>query len=504
MAAVVETRAGKVEGAREGELFVFRGIPYAEPPVGRLRFRPPQPSAPWSGVRDATRFGPSAPQRPLRIPFLPGFDVGPQDEDCLHLNVTTPGLDGAGRPVMVWIHGGAFTIGSGSQSMYDAQHLARRGDVVVVTINYRLGALGFLELSALLGEEYAGAGNLGILDQVAALRWVRENVAAFGGDPRNVTIFGESAGGMSVGTLLGTPAAQGLFQRAIPQSGAANNAHTPAVAHEIAERMLGALGIPRGEAWRLRELPAAQILEAQDKVALETIGRVALLPFQPVVDGDALPEPPLEAIRRGLSRDVTVMAGATRDEWNLFAMMDPTLRSLDEVAVVSRLSRWLGESARDVVEAYRAARAGRGRSDPRSLFLAIESDRVFRIPAVRLAEAQAAHQPRTYKYLFTWESPLFGDALGACHGVDVPFVFGLVDLPGADQFIGSGPAVRALADRTMEAWLAFARTGEPGHADLEDWPGYDAERRATMLLGADCGVEHDPFGEERRAWDGLL
>jgi para-nitrobenzyl esterase len=504
MATVVETRKGRLEGAREGGVFVFRGIPYARPPVGALRFRPPEPSQPWSGVRDATRFGPSAPQRPMQLAFLPGFDVGPQDEDCLYLNVTTPGLDGARRPVLVWIHGGAFTIGSGSQSLYDASRLAARGDVVVVTINYRLGALGFLELSELLGEEFSGSGNLGLLDQIAALRWVRDEIAAFGGDPENVTIFGESAGGMSVGTLLGTPSAQGLFRRAIPQSGAAHNAHGPAVAREVAERMLAALGIPRGEAWRLREVPVARILEAQDKVAMEAMGRIALLPFQPVVDRDVLPESPLEAIRRGVARDVEVLAGATRDEWNLFGLMDPTLARMDEAALVRRLERHVGDRARPLVDAYRAARAGRVPTDARALFLAIESDRVFRIPAVRLAEAQAAHQPRTYKYLFTWESPLFGDALGACHGIDVPFVFGLVDAPGADRFIGTGEGVRALADRTMDAWLAFAAEGDPGHAELGDWPVYESSRRATMLLGPACAVEEDPFGDERRAWEGLL
>jgi para-nitrobenzyl esterase len=504
MASVVVTQAGRLEGTQAGELHVFRGIPFAAPPVGAQRFRPPQPVAPWTGTRDATRFGGSAPQRPLQLAFLPGFEVGEQSEDCLYLNVTTPGLDDARRPVLVWIHGGGFAIGSGSQTMYDATHLARRGDVVVVTINYRLGALGFLELSQLLGDEYRGAGNLGIQDQIAALRWVRDNVAAFGGDPGNVTIFGESAGGMSVGTLLGTPSAAGLFRRAIAQSGAAHNAHPPEVAHEVAERTLAALGIPRGEAWRLREVSPAQLLEAQDKVSLEVMGRIAMLPFQPTLDGEVLPERAIDAIRRGLSRDVSVMAGSTRDEWNLFAMMDPNLASLDEAGLVGRLGRWLGDRTGELVETYRKAREGRTKTDPRALFLAIESDRVFRIPGVRLAEAQSAHQPETYSYLYTWESPLFGDMLGACHGVDVPFTFGVVDLPGADRFIGQGPAVSELAQRTMDAWIGFARGGAPGHAGIGEWPRYDTDARATMLLGAECGAESDPFGAERRAWDGLL
>ena len=502
MTTQVETRSGRVQGALAGGLHVFRGIPYARPPVGPRRFRAPEPEAPWTGVRDATRPGTSAPQRPMQIPIMP-FDVGTQDEDCLYLNVWTPGLDGA-RPVLVWIHGGAFTIGSGSQSIYEASRLARRGDVVVVTINYRLGALGFLHLADLLGAEYAGSGNLGILDQVAALAWVRDNIASFGGDPRNVTIFGESAGGMSVGTLLGTPAARGLFARAIPQSGAAHNAHSREVAADLAERLLAALGVARADAGRLRELPPERLLAGQDQVALGWLGRGAGLAFQPVVDGAVLPQPPIDAVRGGLSRGVRVLVGATRDEWNLFGLMDPALAALDESGLARRLQRTLGERAGQLAEAYRSARRGRLPTDPRSLFLAIETDRVFRIPAVRLAEAQSEHGSDVYKYLFTWESPFLGDMLGACHGIDVPFVFGHVDLPGSDKFVGSGPGVRALADITMDAWLGFAREGDPGHAGLGSWPAYETRRRSTMLLGPACAVEDDPFGVERRAWDGIL
>ena len=501
METIAQTRSGRVRGEREDDLHVFRGIPYARPPLGEQRFRPPEPEEPWAGVRDATRFGPSAPQREMRIDFLPGMEVGPQDEDCLYLNVTTPGVDGGRRPVLVWIHGGAFTIGSGSQPMYDPRRLARRGQAVLVTLNYRLGALGFLNLREPLGEAYAGSGCLGILDQVAALRWVRDSIAAFGGDPDNVTIFGESAGGMSVGTLLGLPAARGLFQRAILQSGAAHSTSSADEASRVLERMLALLGTG---AEGLREAPVQRLLEAQGQVAVEALGRGGILPFRPVVDGDALPEPPIDAIRRGAAAGVAVLAGATRDEWNLFALMDAGLAALDEAQALRRLERSLGERAREVFRAYRAARAERGApADPRSVLLAIEGDRVFRIPAIRLAEAQSRHEPRTFKYLFTWESPLLGDLLGACHGVDVPFVFGAVDTPGADKFVGSGPAVRELAERTMDAWLAFARDGDPTAA-LPEWAAYDARRRATMLLGPACRVEDDPLGAERSAWEGIL
>jgi para-nitrobenzyl esterase len=312
MSHLVETRAGTVEGFQEADLIHFRGIPYAQSPVGELRYRAPQPVTPWSGVRDATGYGPSAPQRDLPITVFAGWEVGPQDEDCLYLNVTTPAVDDHMRPVLVWIHGGGFMLGSGSQAMYDPERLVKRDDVVVVRINYRLGPLGFLHLGDLLSRDYETCSNAGIEDQIAALRWVAENIEAFGGDSQNVTIFGESAGGMSVGTLLGTPRAVGLFQRAIPQSGAAHNVHSKDVASEIAERFLGAVE-GSGDAWdRLSGASTEQLLAAHAAVLMQTAaeGRV-LMPFQPVVDGRTLPRAPLQAIASGLSSEVPVLIGTS-------------------------------------------------------------------------------------------------------------------------------------------------------------------------------------------------
>jgi para-nitrobenzyl esterase len=504
MGTIVETRCGKVEGFERERVQVFRSIPFAAPPVGELRFRSPEPSEPWSGVRTATEYGASAPQRDLPIPLFPGWDVGRQDEDCLYLNVTTPAADGGRRPVLVWIHGGGFTMGSGSQAMYDVVPLVCRGDVVVVTVNYRLGPLGFLHLDDLLGESFGASSNAGIEDQVAALGWVRDNIAAFGGDPDRVTIFGESAGGMSVGTLLGTPSAAGLFRGAVAQSGAAHNVHTREVGSRIAEIALDSLGVAPGDAGRLREVTTEQLLQAHDKVALHYMNRPGelLLPFQPVVDGKVLPKSPLEAIADGLSADVAVLVGSTRDEWNLFGVLDPRQSSLDEAAVTERLEAAVAGEAKRLLQVYRSARAAGADLSPRDLFFAIESDRIFRMPAVRLAEAQSRHQPRTYQYLFTWESP--AGNLRACHGIDIPFVFGLVETEGAALFSGSSPEAHALAERTMDAWLAFARSGDPSHEGLGDWPAFDAERRATMLLGATCEAALAPFDAERRAWEGIL
>ncbi len=507
MDPVVETPTGRLRGIEQDGIRIFRGIPYAAPPVGPLRFAAPRPPEPWSGVRDATEFGPSAPQAPMRLP-LPGMDIGPQDEDCLYLNVYTPGTSGS-RPVMVWIHGGGFVIGSGSQPIYDGTALARRGDVVVVTLNYRLGPLGFLDLTEVCPELPGAVANAGLRDQIAALEWVRDHIAAFGGDPGRVTVFGESAGGMSVATLLAMPAARGLFHRAIPQSGAGHNVHTRESARRVAEHFLGKLGLSAREAaTALREMPPDKLVDGQQQTLLDLGTRVGLLPFQPVVDGDSLPERPLEAVAAGAAEGVDLLTGTNRDEWKLFAFLDPGLASLDEDGLVARVAAQVGgsERAREIVRTYREAREGHRPADPRELFFAIESDRVFRIPAIRLAEAASRRHPGTWMYLFTWESPAMGGALGSCHALEVPFVFGAVGAPGADLFVGTGPEAEALEARMMDAWVAFARSGDPSHPGLPGgrWPRYDEARRATLMLGPECAVELDPGERERRAFEGIL
>ncbi|MGH9885605.1 MAG: carboxylesterase/lipase family protein, partial [bacterium] len=297
MAVIVETRLGKIAGESLGTHERSRGIPYAEAPVGDLRFRAPRPAAPWTGVRDALAFGSAAPQNPS---FLPGMEAGQQCEDCLYLNIYTPRADGGRRPVLFWIHGGGFTGGSGGQALYDGGRLAARGDVVVVTINYRLGALGY---TCMPGVD----ANLGQQDQIAALRFVRENIAAFGGDPAQVTIFGESAGGMAVSTLLGMPGARGLFRGAIAQSGAAHHVHTPESGERVANALLGQLGLAPGELAKLREVPVAKILAAQAHVLADQARNLGMLAFAPAIDPDTLPRHPLAAVRDGSARDVALL-----------------------------------------------------------------------------------------------------------------------------------------------------------------------------------------------------
>jgi len=502
MTTIVETAQGKVQGFEKDGVRVFRGVPFAKPPVGALRFQAPEKPEPWAGVRDATQYGNAAPQPPLMLAALPGFDIGTQSEDCLYLNVYSPaGATSTNRkPVLFWIHGGAFVIGAGSQSIYDGAPLAKRGDVVVVTVNYRLGVFGFLDL----GQPERAATNAGILDQIAALEWVRENIERFGGDPANVTIFGESAGGMSVGTLLGCPKAQGLFAKAIPQSGSTQSVHDHESAATVTTAILAALGFEKPHVQQLREVPAEKIVQAQQNVSMQLMmaGGAQLLPFQPVVDGDVLPRHPLDEIRAGIARDVQVLIGSTRDEWKLFGFMDPEVRNLDADKIARRLQQRLPHAdGAKIVAAYKAARPN---EDWTSIWLAIETDRVFRIPAIRTAEAQLAHNPDVFSYLFTWESPGFGGLLGACHAIEIPFVFGCLDLPGGENFVGKGPEADRLAALTMDAWLAFAKSGDPSHAGLGAWPKYDTKQRATMELGPRCGVQNDPFAKERAAWEGAL
>jgi para-nitrobenzyl esterase len=394
----VEIASGRLEGRRSDGVDVFLGVPYAQPPIGARRFRAPEPAAPWSGVRAADAFGGAAPQNALDVGVLPGMEVGRQDEDCLYLNVYTPAADSGRRPVLFWIHGGAFVLGGGSQLLYDARSLARRADAVVVTINYRLGALGYLDLESRFGGDFAA--NLGMRDQIAALAWVRDHIERFGGDAGNVTIFGESAGGMSVGTLLGSPAARGLFQRAIPQSGAAHNAHDRETSARVADFFVRALG--GGDARALREAPVEQILKAQLQCTLR-VGEIGvMLPFQPTFGEAVLPEPPLASVRAGNAAGVDVFVGTTRDEWRLFEFLDPTHRTMDDAGFLARAAGRVGrDAAAQLCDLYRKDAP---QAAPADHFSAFETDRVFRVPAVRLADAQSAHAT-VYGYEFAWPSP---------------------------------------------------------------------------------------------------
>ncbi|HUS83009.1 MAG TPA: carboxylesterase/lipase family protein [Dehalococcoidia bacterium] len=513
MTTTVKTSKGELRGTAEGGLHVFRGIPFARPPVGELRFRVPQEVASWQGVRDATRFGSRAMQVPneaLESILGRAEDQPPLGEDCLYLNVWTPGLDDRRRPVMVWIHGGGFTIGAGSDAIYDGSALASR-DAVVVTINYRLGPFGFLHAAGLADSPEAFAANFGMLDQIAALKWVQSEIAAFGGDPGNVTIFGESAGAMSVGVLLASPPASGLFHKAILQSGAAHQALTEELAVTNATAFAEALGTAELDGGSLRARPAAELLEAQVKMEAEAAqatrrGLGLGLRFQPVIDGRVISQLPIEHVRGGSAKDIPVLIGTTLDEYKLFAVMMPRLREISEDEAAKRFSWMLPgrdiERARSLLGGYRKARAARGEpDDPYETVCAAVTDWLFRVPADRLAEAQSSHLDRVFAYRLDWRSPVGEGILGACHAIDLPFVFGTQRL--ARRWVGQGDDVDALATRVGDAWVAFARNGDPS-TDSLPWPQFDAAGRKTMVLDRECRVEERPHEDERRCWDGVI
>ncbi len=497
--SVVTTNCGAVRGVERDGIRVFKGIPYAAPPVGALRWQPPADPIPWAGVREAGEFGNWAPQNKSNLDDVMGAETGEQSEDCLTLNVWTPGLDQGKRPVMVWIHGGGFTIGSGAQGIYEGRTLSRHGDVVVVTINYRLGIFGFANLAAATGGAIPATGNEGLLDQAKALAWVRDNIERFGGDPGNVTIFGESAGGMSIGCLLALPAARGLFHKAIPQSGACHTFATMDSAPLVGEAILK---VTERDVDGLRRASMADLLQAQRRIESGRVegyplARLGSLPFRPVVDGQVLPVKPHDAISAGAAAGIPIMAGCTLEEWRLFGALQPAVTGLDDANMYKRLG-YLIDSAHHagLVATYRASLAARGvEPTPPETFMAIQTDRIFRIPALRLLERQQPHDRRLYAYLFDWKSPAAKGALGACHAVELAYVFGTYSKPGAAKFYGSGPEADALAQVTMTAWVAFARNGDPG------WPAYDTGTRTTRILGADCRTENAPLEPERVAWD---
>jgi para-nitrobenzyl esterase len=492
----VATTYGTLRGAELDGIHAFKGIPFAAPPVGPLRFRAPQPPARWDDVRDATAHGPASLQAESPAAQLLAITVAETSEDCLYLNVWTPSLEGR-RPVMVWIHGGAFVIGAGSQDLYAGEALARRGDVVVVTINYRLGVFGFLHGKTVPGSSLDATGNEAILDQVAALQWVRDEIAAFGGDPGNVTVFGESAGSISVAALLGMPAARGLFHKAILESGSANLIRGTEAARPVTEMILDHFRLSAGEAGRLRDVPAADLLAAQNEATPRTGG----VSYSPVIDGDVIPRSPFEAVAAGETRGIPILIGSTADEMKLFAFMDPSIFQIDEAGLPGRVDVLTGGRGAETVGAYRAAREARGEPvTPFEIYEAIATDLTMRVPAMRLAALQASHTPDVYAYLFTHQSPMAGGVLGACHAIDLPFVFSTYGLEAMKALVGEGPEIEALSGRVMDAWVAFARTGNPSHEGLPRWPAYEPGRRATMLLGPECAVVDAPKELERAFW----
>jgi para-nitrobenzyl esterase len=499
---IVTTKSGKLEGTSKNGLYVFKGIPYTAPPVGKLRWMPPQPPEKWSGVRPAKEWGAISPQNLMPatggIALAPSFADFKQSEDCLFLNIWTPGLDDKKRPVFFWIHGGAFIIGAGTENFLEEGVLARRGDIVVVSINYRLGALGFINLNEITGGRIPATGNEGLLDQIAALDWVRDNIAAFGGDPDNITISGFSAGGMSVGTLLSMPAARGKFHKALNRSGAANVVSLLTDCVKIAEKYLKVFNLTGKDVDALHALSVQQILKGQQQLSEKLREEeYRATPFQPVVDGKDLPMIPIAAIKKGSAKNIPVMAGTSLDEMKFMSAADPSIRNLDEAGIIKRLSAMLpADLAPGLAKTYGEALKKRGSATPGDIIGSINTDMMFRIPTIRLLEAQRDNGTPAYNYLFIYKSPAMGGALGAMHGLDNPFLFGAL----VSQLTGIDAELENLALKVQDSAIAFIRTGDPSCESAGKWPVYGKERM-TMLFDRNTRVEAAPYEMERAAWD---
>ncbi|TWF79593.1 para-nitrobenzyl esterase [Pseudonocardia hierapolitana] len=481
---VVRTRGGAVRGVLDGGIAAFRGIPFAAPPVGALRFQAPRPADPWDGVREADVFGPPPPQAPLAPPPPVPAPVGPvrhDPGDWLTVNVWTPDPGAAGLPVLVWIHGGAYRMGSSADPGYDGSVLAR-GGAVVVTANHRVGVEGYAQLDG-------APANRGLLDAVAMLRWVQEEIAAFGGDPARVTVFGESAGAGAIAALMVMPVAEGLFARAITQS-VPGTFFSPALARDVSAELVAPLGLAPAAA-ALADVPPERLIGALAALdqRMPALGRWGLVahtptPFSPVVDGEVLPTTPWTGLAAGVARDVPLIVGHNRDEWRLFLVMGGE-RITDEMAAGAM--RGFGPGP-DAEERIRAAFPG---ASAEELLVLTCSDRMFRMPSVHLAEAHAAGGGRSHLYELTWPSPALGGVFGACHFLDVPLVFGVSDSGLPLQLLGSPPPgeAREVSAQMQGAWIAFAREGDPG------WEPYDGQQLTRVFDAAERGGVR-PYPEE--------
>jgi para-nitrobenzyl esterase len=507
---VAETTAGKVRGTLIEGVQAYKSVPYGASTAGANRFLPPGKPAAWAGVRDATAYTSRAPQAGLRAatrPELANFsgatDNAAETEDCLTLNVWTPGQAGK-RPVMVWLHGGAFSYGSANSDRQQGSRLCNRGDVVVVTVNHRLNIFAHLNLAEIWGPEYARSGNAGVLDLVAALEWVRDNIAAFGGDPGNVTIFGESGGGGKVSTLMTMPMARGLFHKAIIQSGAAVILGTPARSGKLADIVLRLLGIGRADLGKLQAVPAGELLRVIAP-AIKELGPAehALFdryPFGPVVDGDVLPRHPFDPDASPVSADIPLLIGDMKNEMTSFTATVDAIwnRTLTEAQARDRLFAIAGRHTDGVIETYRRLYP---RSNPAQRFLAATTDSNFRVRSLAVAQRKAAQkQAPVWMYSFEWETPLFDGRLGAPHALDVPFCFDTIDLTNATDL---SPGAKKVAATMASTWVAFARSGNPDNESIPHWPAYNATERPTLLLDVEPRVENDLRGEARRLWQDI-
>jgi para-nitrobenzyl esterase len=492
---IVRTKQGKLEGQPSKSAYSFLGIHYGADTGGANRFLPPKPPESWSGVKKADQMGNRCPQPSINMPGEMGtvlsFSDLPISEDCLVLNVFTPHVhDHAKRAVMVWLHGGGFFLGSGGDKYYEGSNLAGKNDVVVVTLNHRLGAFGYLHLGNEAGPDYASSELVGMLDIVQALHWVKDNIAQFGGDPDNVTIFGQSGGGGKVCTLTAMPSAQGLFHKAIVESGASVHLGSIADATVTRDKVLALLNMKSVDMDKLRSLSTQDLNAASAKAGL--------LAFMPVVDGKIVPFSPFDPVASPLSAQVPIMVGSTKDEATNVFLTDPTWQTMTDADLLKRVSASVGpEGAPQVIEMYRSAAPN---DKPMHLWTSIVTDQMFTHNSIVLAERKAAqHAAPVYMYKINWDSPVLGGKLRSPHAVELPFVFDNVDVSAG--LVGAGPAQNQMAELMSRTFAAFARTGNPNVKGYPHWPVYTLDKRETFIYDIPPRVVSDPNTRYRAYWE---
>jgi para-nitrobenzyl esterase len=495
-APVVQTDSGKVQGQPSKGVYSFLGMRYGAPTGGKGRFKPPTKPAPWDGVFKADHFGDRAPQPVVNMApemaTVLSFADEPISEDCLRLNVWTPALgDGGKRPVMVWLHGGGFFVGAGSDKYYEGSNLARGQDVVVVTLNHRLNVFGYMNLDPEAGPEFADSGMVGMLDLVLALEWVRDNIEQFGGDPGNVTIYGQSGGGGKVCVLTAMPAAKGLFHKAIVQSGASTRVGEAPDSLATRDKVLAKVGLGPSDVQALQDMPMEALLAQA--------AQAGLLAFMPHVDGRNLPAHPFDPVASPLSADVPIMVGWTKDEATNLFLSDPSWPAMTDAELLAKVTAMVGEErAKTAIALYRS----RAPDDkPMHLWTSIVTDQMFAANSLILAERKIAqHAAPAYVYVVDWDSPVLGGKLRAFHAVEMPFVFDTLEV--SSGLVGpEGPEQKAMAKAMSSAWAAFARAGDPNVPGQPQWAAYSLGQRDTMVFDNTLAVKSDPSHDVRLFWE---